>query len=92
MSFMVTCPACNLRSQAHKVVVGRRISSDDAYLRRFACSNCKHRWYTLQADPVNISQYSVRWSDRTRPPVYTPIEKLQNVNRSDGSATGSASV
>jgi transcriptional regulator NrdR family protein len=73
-AFAVTCPECNTHSRNHKVILGRRSLDDDGIVRRHKCANCANRFWTFQADPVGVSKYRIKWSDRTRPPAVVPLD------------------
>lgn len=57
------CPTC--ASGATGVVLTRQLLDLDGggTLRRHACRQCRHRWYSHQVPPVVVDEAAIRWVD-----------------------------
>lgn len=53
------CPECNYL--VTKVVLSRKMHTSLDNLRRRVCTECGHRWYTVQGAEKVISSYSIAW-------------------------------
>jgi len=57
------CPKCSWYRS--KVVLTRDDVDSDGTIRRRHCTNCDHRWYTIQAAEVAIDAQMVVWHENT---------------------------
>ena len=75
-SHRFTCPQC--RYPASKVICTYNLA-DGRLVRRRACLECDHRWYSLQEPEYLIQPREIEWS---RPPG-APASTIVDVYRND---------
>ncbi len=72
-SFIGSCPECGANSA--RVVLTKK-TKDLKIVRRRACHECGHRWYTLQYPEIEISPNDVSWENCGGNCVYNPKHSI----------------
>lgn len=59
---LARCPKCPNCGAQYSTVILRKPTVDGDFIRRRRCTDCDHRWYTLQTAETAIDGHLIKWS------------------------------